>query len=195
MRRESRIFAIALFLLVFLCATKAQNRVGSESDCDAWIAEFSAHPSENGLRKVSGPADSACWPLVDSSNFLQSKLNDWTGRGNHWTAEYLAEHLKKLDGGNLEDALQALGEFSERDMTRLLFFAHGRKVSRQELEDALTMLSLSLSDNPIAQLRSLRLRRQKAASITKKELSQEKAWALDAIDRAIAEVRENNPGR
>ena len=189
--RIRRVLWAVLSLLVFLSATQAQDRGGSESDCDEWITAFSTHPNQNSLEKVSGPADAGCWALVGSSNSLLSKLNDWTKKGNQWTAQYLAEHLNNLDGGNLEDVLRALGEFSEHDMARLLLFAHEGTLSGQELDDSLTMLPLSLSDNPTAQLRSLKLRRRKVTSITRTELSQQKAQALTAIDRHITEVQEH----
>jgi hypothetical protein len=195
MRKGKRILWAALSLWLFVSATQAQKGGGSESDCHEWIIAFSAHPNQNSLQKLSGSADAGCWALVESSEVLLSKLNDWTRKGNQWTAQYLAEHLKNLDGGDLEDALRALGEFSERDTGRLLFFAHEGILSGQELDDALTMLPLSLSDNPVAQLQLLELRRRKVTSITRKELSQQKAQALTAIDRFIRDVKENNPGR
>lgn len=195
MRKVKCILWVALSLWVFLPATQAQKRDGSESDFDEWVTAFSAHPNQNSLQKVSGPADAGCWALMASSNPLLLKLNDWTKKGNQWTAQYLAEHLKNLDGGNLEDALRALGEFSEHDMGRLLFFAHEGILSGQELDDALTMLPLSLSDNPVSQLQLLELRRRKVTSIKRKELSQQKVQALTAIDRFIREVKENNPER
>lgn len=183
---------VALSVLVYPSVMQAQNRAGSESDCHERITAFTAHPNQDSLQKVSGSADARCWALIGESNNLLLKLNDWTKKGNPWMAQYLAEHLKNLDGGNLEDALIALGEFSERDMARLLFFAHDGILSGPELDDALTMLPLSLSDNAVAQLRLLELRRQKVASITRKELSQQRVLALAAIDGSIREVRENN---
>jgi hypothetical protein len=78
-------------------------------------------------------------------------------------------------------------------MARLLFFAYEGVLSDEELADALTMLPLSLSDNPVAQLQLLELRRRKVTAVTRKELSQQKVHALTAIDRHLREVQENNP--
>jgi hypothetical protein len=107
----------------------------------------------------------------------------------------LAEHLKNLDGGNLEDALRSLGKFSEHNMAQLLLLAHQGILSGRELDDAVTMLPLSLSDDAGAQLKLLEFRRQKAASITRKGLAQEKVQTLTAIDAFINEVKEKNPGK
>jgi len=171
----------------------AQNQRGPEPDCHQLAAKFAAHPNQSSLDKISGPANAKCWEQIDSSNLLLAKLNNWTKNGNEWTARYLAEHLRNLDGGNLEDALIALGEFSERDMQRLLSFAHDGILSTQELDNALTMLPLSLSDNAPAQLRCLKLRRRKASSVTTIELSEQKARAIASIDNFISEVKRDNP--
>jgi hypothetical protein len=109
--------------------------------------------------------------------------------GNRWAAEYLARNLKGLDGGNLEDALIALGQFSDHDMERLLSFANRKLISKHELVDALTMLPLSFSDNPRAELSALGKRRANVQSITKVELSEQKTDAMKAIDDFVSEIR------
>ena len=94
-----------------------------------------------------------------------------------------------LDGGNLEDALVALGQFSEHNMQRFLSFANKGILSDHALRDALTMLPLSLTDDPQAQLRALSLRRRHAMSVNRNDLQQQRAEALKAIDDFAAEVR------
>ena len=124
-----------------------------------------------------------------SSNVKINRLNQTVSQGNRWGAEYLVRHLKQLDGGNLEDALVALGQFSSRDMERLLAFSMEGLLSKQELTDALTMLPLSLSDNAAAQLSSLSLRRRKAMRVTRSDLLEQRKHALEAIDDFVAEIR------
>ena|SRR5438270_3321352 len=192
MRRANRILALGLLLPVPFETMQAQTSRSQDSNCQKSVHVFLAHPSQGGLQRVS---HGECWAIVASSNSLLSKLDDWTKSGNQWAAEYLSEHLNNLDGGNLEDALEAMGGFSEHDMVRLLSFELEGKLSSWELDDALTMLPLSLSDNPSAQLRLLKRRRQKLASLTNKELLQQKVHALAAIDTFIAEVKRNNPGK
>lgn len=116
---------------------------------------------------------SGCSTVIRSSNENLDRLNQSVEAGNQWAAQYSAEHIKDLDGGNLEDALIALGQFSNRNMTRFLLFAKGGILSERELSDALTMLPLSLSDNPDAQLKVLNQRRSKVVSVTRKDLLQQ----------------------
>jgi hypothetical protein len=90
-------------------------------------------------------------------------------------------HLKQLGGGNLEDALIAIGQFGDHDMEQLLSFAKKGVLSKREFIDSLTMLPLSLGDDLGAQLRYLRTRKSKVMRVTRTDLTQQKAWALSAI--------------
>jgi hypothetical protein len=110
-------------------------------------------------------------------------------QGNDWSAQYLVKHLRALDGGNLEDSLIALGLFSDHHMERLLIFAKKGQLSKQELSDTLTMLPLSLSDNPAGQLDYLKARRNRVMRVTRKNLSEQKAQALSTIDNFESEIR------
>lgn len=112
--------------------------------------------------------------------------------GNRWAAQYSAEHLKELDGGNLEDALIALGQFSHHDVQSLLMFANKGLLTKRELADALTMLPLSLSDDPRAQLSSLQARRGKLVKVNRADLQKQRAQALAAIDAFMSEIVSKN---
>lgn len=131
--------------------------------------------------------------MIGTSNPVLGQLNHWAEQGNRWAAQYLAKHARQLDGGNLEDALVALGQFSDHDMERLLIFANKGLLSKRELTDALTMLPSSLSDNPHAQLQLLSTRKSKVTRVTRKDLSQQRAQALTAISDFAAEIRSKNP--
>lgn len=133
--------------------------------------------------------------LIILSNANVTRLNELVKSGNRWAAEFSARNLKGLDGGNLEDALVALGQFSEHDMVRLLMFAQAGLLSTNELSDALTMLPLSLSDNPGAQLNLVMTRRNKAAAVREQVLSNQRAQALKALDDFAVEIRskQNTP--
>lgn len=132
-----------------------------------------------------------CSTVIRSSNENLSQLNRSVEAGNQSAARYSAEHVKQLDGGNLEDALIALGQFSNRNMTRFLLFEKDGVLSEREVSDALTMLPLSLSDNPDAQLKVLNQRRSKVVTVTRKDLLQQRKQALAAIDAFISEIRSN----
>jgi hypothetical protein len=104
------------------------------------LVPFLALPTDQTLTALSGFDQAACWSTIGSSNTGISQLNHWVEQGNRWAAQYLAKHMKQLDGGNLEDARIAVGQFSDRDMEHLLLFAKKGLLSKRELADALTML-------------------------------------------------------
>jgi hypothetical protein len=78
-------------------------------------------------------------------------------------------------------------------MKRLLLFSNKGLFSKRELTDALTMIPLSLSDNPHAQLELLSARKSKVMGITRKDLSDQKTQALIAINGFASEIRSQNP--
>jgi hypothetical protein len=161
--------------------------------CEQVASAFLTRPSERTFIAISGVEDEACWALINSSNAELFQVIHATARGNRWAAEYLARHMGMLDGGNLEDASRALGQFAEHEMEQLLIFSHRGLLTEHRLEKALTMLPLSLSDDPRAQLETLKRRREKVLRVRRKDLSEQRRWALEAIDAFSAEVRSNNP--
>ncbi len=78
-------------------------------------------------------------------------------------------------------------------MEQLLRFKKDGRLSEHELKDALTMLPLSLSDNPRGQLDALKARRKRVMRITREDLAEEKAVALKAIDDFASEVKSSSP--
>lgn len=182
---------IALSMLVGL-GVQASGSAISPS-CQEAVSAFLATPAKRTLLALSGSDDADCWAAIGSSNANLNQLIHSVKQGNRWAAQYLAKHLRKLDGGNLEDSLIALGQFSDHNMERLLIFANKSQLSKHELTDALTMLPLSLSDNPQAQLASLKARRSSVMRVTRKELTEQRALALRAIDDFVSEIRSKNP--
>lgn len=154
---------------------------------------FLATPEKRTLIALSEASDTECWSVIEQSNSNLNQLMHWVEQGNDWSAQYLVENLRALDGGNLEDSLIALGLFSDHHTERLLIFAKKGQLSKQELSDALTMLPLSLSDNPAGQLDYLKARRHRVMRVTRKNLSEQKALALSAIDDFESEIRSKNP--
>ena len=173
---------------VLLASTDSYPQQPAPSDCQSAIDTFLTSPDEAKLLALD---KSACSAVIRSSNENLHRLNRFVEVGNPWAAQYSAEHVKELDGGNLEDALIALGQFSNHNMTRLLLFAKNRLLSERELSDALTMLPLSLSDNPDAQLKALNQRRSKVVGVTRKDLMPQRREALAAIDAFASEIRSN----
>ncbi len=142
----------------------------ADSVCRGEVDAFLSLPSEHSLAALYRSDRAGCWSVIGLSNTALGQLNHWAEQGNRWAAEYMAKHVKQLDGGNLEDALIALGQFSDHDMKRLLLFANKGLLSKRELTDALTMLPLSLSDNPRAQLALLSARKRRVMHVTRKDL-------------------------
>ena len=177
-----------IVLSVFLAAADSYSEQRAPSNCQSAVSTFLSAPDEANLLALD---TSTCSAVIRSSNGNLNRLNQLVQAGNPWAAHYSAEHVKELDGGNLEDALIALGQFSNHNMTRFLQFAKNGQLSERELSDALTMLPLSLSDNPDAQLKALNQRRSKAVSVTRKDLLQQRRQALAAIDGFVSEIKSN----
>ena len=174
-----------LFITVGLHASDKPT----SSPCRSAVYAFFKVPDG---RRLTSLDELSCWAVIGSSNDNLNRLNSLVEAGNRWAAQYSAEHLKELDGGNLEDALIALGQFSSYDVQRLLIFANKGLLSKRELTDALTMLPLSLSDNPRAQLSSLQSRRDKVMQVTWADLQKQRAEALAAIDTFMSEITSKN---
>jgi hypothetical protein len=116
-------------------------------------------------------------------------MNTLVSNGNHSAAHYLASHLKRLGGGNLEDALIALGQFSEMDMAGFLELTRAHVLTSRESSDALTMLPLSMTDEPKTQLAAMERRRVAATLISQKSLEKYKTVALSEIDQFVTEIK------
>jgi len=186
---RAALFASTISLLLFLSAGEQASQIPAASECKEKSRVFLARPSKAGLTALSELGDTACWVEFESSNTNVDKLNNLVERGNRWGAQYLAAHVSQLDGGNSEDALIALGKFSDHDMERLLVFAKDGLLSKYAFDHAVTMLPLPLSDDSLAQLKSLSTRRSKVLRIARKDLLEQKREALTAIDEFAAEVK------
>jgi hypothetical protein len=161
----------------------------TSSPCQSAVSAFFKAPDG---RRLIALDKLSCWAVIGSSNDSLNRLNRLVETGNRWAAQYSAEHLKELDGGNLEDALIALGQFSNHDVQSLLILANKGLLTKRELADVLTMLPLSLSDDPHAQLSSLRSRRDKVVKVNRTDLQKQKAQALTAIDAFMSEITSKN---
>jgi hypothetical protein len=191
---KKQVLGLIMFSLMIVSVSLRASESDAASACQEKVSVFLTRPGKPSLTALSGSNEMTCWAIIGSSNTKLNQLNHWVEQANRWAAQYLAKHLKQLDGGNLEDALIALGQFSDHDMERLLLFANKGLLSKQELSDALTMLPLSLSDNPRAQLELLSTRRTKVMHVAQKDLSEQRAQALSTIDGFATEIRSKNPG-
>lgn len=178
---------VVFFIALGVCVPTLSGAVSP--NCYEEVNALLGTPNQATHIAVSGAGEQECWAVIKLSNANLNRLIRSVEQGNRWAAKYLAEHLKKLDGGNLEDSLIALGKFSEHDMGRLLHFVKEGLLSDLELQDALTMLPLSLSDNPNLQLNVLRARRHLIMGVTQTSLGKQRAIALKAIDEFASEIK------
>jgi hypothetical protein len=184
-------FLLALLIPLSLNAL-ATDAVGARS-CQRVAMTFLARPTKHTLTTLVGDDITQCWDVIGSSNSNLQRLTHSVEKGNQWAAQYLAGNLKSLDGGNLEDSLIALGQFSEHNMEFFLMFASNGKLSKHEFTDALTMLPLSFSDNANAQLHALKVRRDKIMHVNRSDLQVQKSLAFKAIDDFMAQIRATTP--
>lgn len=180
------------YLVVFLSLLGFTTQASAESitpDCSQLVSDFLTAPNNSKLTAMQSREETGCWSVVGSSNMNLQRLQRAVKNGNPAAGKYLAVNLKHLDGGNLEDSLIALGQFSETRATSFLSFAEKGYITNQELEDAVTMLPLSLSDDENAQLAAMETRAKKIGEVTCDELKNQRALALDEIRKFMSEIR------
>jgi hypothetical protein len=97
--------------------------------------------------------------------------------------------LPKLDGGELEDALIALGKAMDRDPAFILRAAQRHEMSTHTLNDSAQMVSLDFGDDQHAQLAALDRRLRAVRAVSDRRLAAARAEAIASINEAIAETR------
>lgn len=96
--------------------------------------------------------------------------------------------LRSLDGGELEDALIALGRYGDRKPVELLTLSHQGTLPMPSLADAVRMLPSSWSDNFVRQQLLLQARRNRFTNVSQWRLSAERKLAQRSIDAALVEL-------
>ncbi len=179
-------------VVLLLCSFNTEAvEVISTPDCQKAVSEFLTLPRKHTFNVLAKEDENRCWDVIKSSNSNLKRLTHFVKIGNKWAAQYLAKNLSTLDGGNLEDSLVSLGQFSENNMELFLIFASQEKISKHQFVDALTMLPLSLSDDQSAQLKALKKRKKLVTRVQRKDLLESKTEALKAINALIIEVEKN----
>jgi hypothetical protein len=108
--------------------------------------------------------------------------------GDRQAAFCLAIGLHSLNGGELEDALVALGRYGDQRPTELLQLTRQGALAKQSLADAVAMLSLSLADDLHAQAAVLKARRDRFRKIVQPSLTAERGLALRSIGAALSDI-------
>lgn len=130
-----------------------------------------------------------------TNNATSQALDRGAAAGDARAAFCLAVGLHSLDGGELEDALVALGQYGDRQPAELLQLAHRGTLSRQSLADAVTMLPLSLSDDLRVQERAMEVRRAQFKKVAEPALVAEQEFVLQSIGSALADIMAQMPNR
>jgi len=141
---------------------------------------------------ISTAVDAQPCPQLSNSAQAQT-LDERVRSGDRHAASCLALRLRSLDGGELEDALVALGQFGDGRPVDLLGLALRGELSSRSLSDAVGMLSLSLTDEFPAQLAAMKARRARFRKVTSPELTSERRVALKSIESALAEIKPHIP--
>ena len=174
--------------IALTATTVSTNGCAQPTNCSRQLSGFLSHPSERTLAAVEA-MDRPCWTTLSMSTAARRQLYGSVSRGNQWSAIYLAKHLAKLDGGELEDAYRALGSFGDRDPIRLLSLVQNGTLSEPVFANAVQMVPLTLTDQMARQLSFMQVRRARFASVHREDLREQRATALAAIDSVIAEIR------
>lgn len=134
---------------------------------------------------ASVPASCPPFENIASSQALDRRV----AAGDSGAAFCLAAGLRSLDGGELEDALVALGRYGDRKPSQLLLLAHRGVLTRWSLARAVRMLPLSLTDDLERQVRVLKGRRDRLRKLAQPALRAERELALHSIESALREIR------
>jgi hypothetical protein len=134
---------------------------------------------------VALPAN--CPELKNSA--ASQALDRMTEEGDDHAASCLAGSLHSLDGGELEDALVALGRYGDSRPKELLLLTHGGILEKSSLASAVTMLPSSLSDNLQAQAAALEARRSRFRKVAHPKLLAERELVLQSLASAIIDMR------
>jgi hypothetical protein len=178
------IFCVAW--VIAFCLSFVSSRAGSTSENTA--QRFLDAPSQTTFLAASGPCGEADWQAMILADPDLDQLSARVAQGNPWAARYLLRHLHQCDGGALESAFIALGQFGDQDMEMLLSFAHLNLLTKPDLSNAVGSTPIDYVDRYRAQLRFLDSRRREILRVKKEDLLAQKACALQAVDDEISVV-------
>ena len=169
-----------------LCDPTGPGPRGDEKRlCKAAITRFLDAPTADSLTGIPRHGDE-CWSDLKTRQ-LQS-LDALVAGGNKFAVQLLAPHVRHLDGGELEDALRAVGQFATHAMPDTVELCLSGALTEREFRDALTMLPPGLEDNFTAQLAELRARRAAIEELKDSRAAELKNTATASIDAFISEV-------
>lgn len=181
-----------ILAVVFACGFSLEAFAGETSPrCYGAVSMFIQRADEKSLAELRAADPKECWIYFDLCDDRRGALQQRVAEGNRPAATYLASKLKLLDGGNLEDAMVALGQFSDKDMESFLAFARDHVLAAETIEDAVVMLPLETVDEPALQLGEIVKRRNAAAKVSDESLQEYRRSVLAALDAATLRIKKN----
>jgi len=180
-----KFFKVALFAFIVVgsgCKSRA-------SDCSALVAQFLNKPSSESREGLERADSGACSKQATDIDENFHRLVMTVSSGSDAAAEFLAAQVASIDGGQLEDALIAIGSYSERNLQGLLRLAQLKKISEKHLSESLVATPLSLADKFADQVAVLSGRRELVSKLSDPSLSYLKTQLLQTLDAAIAETK------
>ena len=181
----------------------------AQADCSRQVLHFAARPNELSYADLVNPSTRVlreeCWKEINleqtwtkggrqyvSKNVLEKVLGK-VSNANKWAAVVIASNLRKLDGGDLEDSLVALGVTINKTPSLLLSFYRDGVINKIELESCCRSTPLDLPENARAHLSYLQKRKRSVSSVKTASLQIARSMALIYIEEAIQEVRNTWP--
>lgn len=140
---------------------------------------------------VTGSSVAAASVVTDCQQLSSEQsqaLDRAAGFGDTRAATCLALGLRSMGGGELEDALVALGRYGDHRPVSVLALTHRGTLSRRSLADAVSMLPLSFADDIGRQKQALESRRNRFRNVSQSQFSAERDLALRSVDAALAEL-------
>jgi hypothetical protein len=188
---------LALAAVVLLAAAAVAFPVtasGADSDgdsdmdsCRLSIARLLQAPTSSNFAAFQRDNLDGCWSRVAMEQLQE--FDKLVAGGNRPAARFLAQHVRQLDGGELEDALRAFGQFASHHMADFLALSAAGALTERQATNALTMLPLDLDDNFTAQIAALRARRIRLEHVRDPNVQTLKRAAIASIDQFIQEIQ------
>ena len=157
-----------------------------QPSCQAAIARFLQAPTSVNLAQLRHSGADMCRSGLKIEQ-LQA-LDKLVARGSKLAATLLAPHVRRLDGGELEDSLRSFGQFATHRMHDFMILAASGALTDRESTAALTMLPPDLEDNFGAQIAELKARRTALEGLPDPQLQDRRTGAITAIDAFIADI-------
>ncbi len=206
---KHRILNLSCSVLMILTVVNSLLLLDAHADCSRQVQHFAARPNELNYVVLVNPATRViheeCWKEINHeqtwtksgrkyvSKEVLEKVLEKVSSANKWAALIIASNLGKLDGGDLEDSLVALGVSINKSPSLLLSFYRDGVINKIEFESCCKSTPLDLPESARAHLSYLEKRKRSISSVKTASLQSAKSMALIYIEEAIQVVRNTWP--